>query len=54
MCEYIIGIVKNIISMLMPSGSDIKESACSVRDASFIPGWGRFLGEGNGYTLWNS
>ena len=40
--------------MLMPSGSDIKDSACNARDASFIPGWGRSPGEGNGYPLCNS
>ena len=31
--------------------SDGKESACNVRDRGLIPGLGRFLGEGNGYSL---
>ena len=31
--------------------SDGKESACSVRDPGLKPGLGRFLGEGNGYSL---
>ena len=34
-----------------PGGSDAKESACNTGDPSLIPGSGRSLGEGNGYTL---
>ena len=30
-------------------GSDGKESTCNVRDFGLVPGFGRFLGEGNGY-----
>ena len=32
-------------------GSDSKESACNARDASSVPGTGRFPGEGNGNPL---
>ena len=35
----------------MSGGSDDKESACSARDHSSIPGSGRSPGEGNGYPL---
>ena len=34
-----------------PSDSDGKESVCTVRDSGLIPGWGRSLGEENGYPL---
>ena len=34
-----------------PCGLAGKESACSVGDLVFIPGLGRSLGEGKGYTL---
>ena len=34
-----------------PRGSAGKESACYVGDLGSIPGLGRFLGEGKGYTL---
>ena len=34
-----------------PSGSDGKESACSVADWGSIPGQGRSPAEGNGYPL---
>ena len=34
-----------------PGGSDGKESACNAGDPGLIPGWGRSLGEGNGYPL---
>ena len=34
-----------------PSGSDGKESACSVRDLGSIPGLGRSPGEGHGNPL---
>ena len=37
--------------MGFPGGSDGKESACSVRDLSLIPGLGRSPGEGNGNPL---
>ena len=30
---------------------DCKESACSAKDPGLIPGWERFLGEGNGHPL---
>ena len=32
-------------------GSDYKESACNAGDLCFIPGLGRYLGEGNGNPL---
>ena len=34
-----------------PSGPAGKESACNAGDLGFIPGLGRFPGEGNGYPL---
>ena len=34
-----------------PGGSDGKESTCNVRDPGSIPGSGRCIGEGNGYSL---
>ena len=34
-----------------PSDSDGKESACNAGDLGSIPGSGRSLGEGNGYSL---
>ena len=34
-----------------PGGSDSKESACNTGDLGSIPGFGRFLGEGNGNPL---
>jgi len=34
-----------------PGGSDSKESACSEGEPGSIPGWGRSLGEANGYSL---
>ena len=34
-----------------PRGSDGKKSTCNVGDLSFIPGWGRSPGRGNGYPL---
>ena len=34
-----------------PGGSDGKESACSSRELSSIPGSGRSPGKGNGYPL---
>ena len=34
-----------------PCSSDVKESACSAGDLGLILGWGRYPGEGNGYTL---
>ena len=34
-----------------PAGSDDKESACSARDLSSIPGSGRSPGGGNGNPL---
>ena len=37
-----------------PVGSVGKDYVCSVRDMSSIPEWGRSLGEGNGYPLWDS
>ena len=32
-------------------GLDGKESACNAGDLGSAPGWGRSLGEGNGYPL---
>ena len=37
------------IEVWSPGGSNNKESACSVRNLSFIPGSGRSPKEGNGY-----
>ena len=37
-----------------PGGSADKESACNEGDLGLIPGLGRSLGEGKGYTLENS
>ena len=34
-----------------PDSSVGKESACTAGDPGLIPGWGRSLGEGNGYPL---
>ena len=31
--------------------SDREESACNVEDLGLVPELGRFLGEGNGYSL---
>ena len=39
------------INVKYPSGSEVKASACNVRDLSSIPGWGRSPGEGNGNPL---
>ena len=38
-------------TILLPGGSDGKESSCNARDPGLIPGSGRFPGEGNGYPL---
>ena len=35
----------------LPGGSDGRESAFSAGDLGSIPGWGRFPGEGDGYSL---
>ena len=35
----------------VPGGSDGKESTCSAGDLGLIPGLGRTLGEGKGYSL---
>ena len=41
-----------IVSILgFPDGSDSKESTCNAEDSSLIPGTGRSLGEGIGYSL---
>ena len=32
-----------------PGGSDHEESVCNAGDLGWIPGLGRFPGEGNGY-----
>ena len=37
-----------------PGGSMVKKSAFNAADASLIPGWDRFPGEGNGNPLQNS
>ena len=34
-----------------PGGTDGKESACNAGDPGWIPGLGRFPGEGNAYPL---
>ena len=38
-------------SLGFPSSSAGKESSCNAADPSLIPGWGRSLGEGIGYSL---
>ena len=38
-------------SPIPPCGSDGNESACSARNLGLILGWGRSLGEGNGYPF---
>ena len=35
----------------IPDSSVSKESACNVGDPRWIPGWGRYAGEGIGYPL---
>ena len=37
--------------MVLPGGSDSKESACSAEDPGLIPGSGRSTGEENGNPL---
>ena len=37
--------------LLLPGGSDGKESACNAGDLGSIPGSGRSPGEGNSYPL---
>ena len=37
--------------LIIPGGSDGKESACSAEDLGLISGLGRTPGEGNGYPL---
>ena len=37
--------------MGFPGGSDSKESACNEGDLGSIPGWGKYPGERNGYSL---
>ena len=39
------------LSSPFPGGSDGKESACKAGDLGSIPGLGRSLREGNGYSL---
>ena len=34
-------------SLLLPGGSDGKQSACNAGDPGSLPGWGRFPAEGN-------
>ena len=34
-----------------PGGSDSKDSACNTESRGLLPGLGRSLGEGNGYSL---
>ena len=43
--------LSNFSSLHFPGGSAGKESACTAGDPGLIPGWGRSLGEGNGYPL---
>ena len=38
--------------MGFPGGSEGKESTCNVGDPGYIPGSGRFPGEGNGNPLY--
>ena len=39
------------VFLSFPCGSAVKESACNVGDLGWIPGLGRFPGEGKGYPL---
>ena len=39
------------VYMGFPCGSAGKESTCNVGDLGWIPGLGRFPGEGKGYPL---
>ena len=41
----------NLISTTFPGGSNSKESACNSGDLGWIPGLGRYPGEGNGNPL---
>ena len=43
--------VEILIPTRASSGSDYKKSACNAGDLGFIPGLGRFPGEGNGNPL---
>ena len=47
--EKILELIEIMHIMGFSSGSDSKESACNAGDPGLIPGWGRSLGEGNGY-----
>ena len=40
-----------LVSVVVPGGSDNKESACDAGDPGSIPGLGRSPGEGNGNLL---
>ena len=40
-----------MFSLGFPGGSEVKASACNVRDLGSIPGLGRSPGEGNGNLL---
>ena len=42
---------KLYINLGFPCGSASKESACNEGDLGWIPGLGRFPGEGKGYPL---
>ena len=42
---------KSKIFLYLPCDSDVQESACNAGDPDSIPGSGRSLGEGNGYSL---
>ena len=41
----------SFIVLGFPWGSDGKEFACNIGDLGSIPGFGRFPGEGKGYSL---
>ena len=43
-----------ILFLDLPGGSDAEESASNAGDLNFIPGLGRFPGEGKGYPLQDS
>ena len=40
-----------VVSVASPGGSDNKEPACNAGEKDSIPGLGRYLREGNDYTL---
>ena len=55
-CHFVLQVLPNFMSIklfcsLFPCGSAGKESTCNPRDLGWIPGLGRFSGEGIGYPF---